>query len=40
MTVQLNTGLARYMGITGSNGFSWTQTFKSTNFRTDGNERG
>ena len=40
VTVQLNTGLARYMGITGSNGFSWTQTFKSTNFRTDGNERG
>lgn len=37
VTVTLHTGLAKYMGL---NGFKWTQTFTSTNFRTDGNERG
>lgn len=36
ITVHLYSGLARYYG---RNGYEWTNTFKSTNFRTDDNYR-
>ncbi len=36
ITVSLRSGLARYLG---QNGYTWTSTYRATNFRTDDNYR-